>query len=47
MRGLTDFDDADHAWLLPVNADDRVRLLQTGLADEEATMAEARAHALR
>ena len=33
------FEDADHAWLLaPVNVLDRMRLLQTGLADEVATV---------
>ena len=38
-RGLLDsFDDADHSWLLPVNAGDQVRLLQTGLSGEEATI---------
>jgi len=33
------FEDADHAWLLaPVNAQDQMRLLQTGLAEEDATI---------
>ena len=36
---VTEFADADNAWLLaPVNAFDQVRLLQTGLADEHATI---------
>jgi two-component sensor histidine kinase len=38
VRELMDFDDADHVWLLPVDANDQVRLLQTGLADEDATI---------
>jgi PAS domain S-box-containing protein len=38
LREMLDFDDADHSWLLPVNAGDQVRLLQTGLADEDATI---------
>jgi PAS domain S-box-containing protein len=39
VRELMDFADADHAWLLaPVNAGDQVRLLQTGLSDEHATI---------
>ena len=38
VRELMDFDDADHSWLLPVDANDQVRLLQTGLADEDATI---------
>jgi PAS domain S-box-containing protein len=36
---LSDFADADHAWMIaPVNAEDRLRLLQTDLADRTATI---------
>ena len=39
LPALSEFQDADHAWLLaPVNADDQMQLLRTGLADENATI---------
>ena len=39
VRAMLDFDDADHAWLVaPVNLNDQMQLLRTGLADEVATI---------
>ena len=39
VRALLDFDDADRAWLVaPVNTNDQMRLLSTGLAEEDATI---------